>query len=82
MKTNNKIPKFNNVKEEAEFWDTHSVADYMSEFKRVDMVYKPHKSLSVSRCEATSATRTNPISRLFHKPIFTEFKNKTGLATA
>lgn len=39
----NKIPKFNTIKEEAEFWDTHSIADYLDELKPVDVVYEPTK---------------------------------------
>ena len=37
----NKIPKFKTIKEEAKFWDTHDVTDYMSEMKRVDVEFKP-----------------------------------------
>ena len=32
-----KIPKFKSIEEEAEFWDTHSFADYWDEFKPVDL---------------------------------------------
>ena len=30
-----KIPKFKNIKEEARFWDTHDVSDYLSKMKEV-----------------------------------------------
>jgi len=35
MTKTKKIPKFKNIKEEALFWDTHDVADYLSEMKEV-----------------------------------------------
>lgn len=44
----NKIPKFKSIKEEAEFWDTHSVADYLDEFKRVENPYTPKRELKGS----------------------------------
>lgn len=31
-----KIPQFANKEEEAKFWESHSVADYLDEFKPVD----------------------------------------------
>jgi len=36
----NRIPKFNNVKEEAEFWDSHDVTDYLEELVPSKLVYK------------------------------------------
>jgi hypothetical protein len=35
------IPTFKTYKEEAEFWDTHSFADYWDESRMVKAVYKP-----------------------------------------
>jgi hypothetical protein len=37
----NTVPKFNSVKEEAKFWDTHSVTDYWEEAKEVAVSYIP-----------------------------------------
>lgn len=37
------IPKFNNTKEEAEFWDTHSFADYWDELKPVKVIFNLKK---------------------------------------
>ena len=34
-KTKSRIPQFKTIEEEAEFWDTHSLADYWDEFKPV-----------------------------------------------
>lgn len=39
----NKLPTFKNIKEEALFWDTHSIADYLSETKAVRVAYLPIK---------------------------------------
>lgn len=38
-----KIPLFKSKAEEAEFWDTHSFADYWNEFKDFDMIVELHK---------------------------------------
>jgi hypothetical protein len=42
-----KIPKFKSIQEEAEFWDTHSFADYEHEFKPVKLIYKPEPKEAV-----------------------------------
>ena len=34
-----RIPKFANLAEEAEFWDTHDIADYWHELKPVDLKF-------------------------------------------
>ncbi|OGG18469.1 hypothetical protein A2721_01630 [Candidatus Gottesmanbacteria bacterium RIFCSPHIGHO2_01_FULL_47_48] len=48
MKKNNRkidpIPKFRNIAEEAEFWDTHSFSDYWDKWKPVKL--KVAKNLS------------------------------------
>jgi hypothetical protein len=36
-KQKSRIPKFKSYEEEAEWWDTHSVADYPDEFKTVKL---------------------------------------------
>jgi predicted DNA binding CopG/RHH family protein len=36
----NKIPKFNDMKEEAKFWDKNDISDFLPEMKKVKMVYK------------------------------------------
>lgn len=33
----NKIPKFTSIKDEAKFWDTHDVTDYLSDLKTVNI---------------------------------------------
>ena len=34
---NKKIPKFKSIKEEARFWDSHDVTDYLSSLKPVNL---------------------------------------------
>ncbi len=42
----NKIPKFKSLEEERNFWDTHSVTDYLEELKPVKVEFsKPKKKL-------------------------------------
>ena len=37
----NTIPHFNSVAEEAAFWDTHDVTDFLSEMNVVEGAYRP-----------------------------------------
>lgn len=49
-----KIPNFKSYKEEAEFWDTHSLADYWDEWEDVDIVFdleKPKEETLVVRLQ-------------------------------
>lgn len=39
-----KIPKFKTLKEEQDFWDSHSVLDFPDQFKRVEMDFSELKS--------------------------------------
>jgi hypothetical protein len=61
MKTKmTKIPKFKSVEEEAEFWDTHSIADYWNEFDPVDLVValaKPKEETLVLRINRDVKTK-------------------------
>jgi len=41
MKKLKKIPKFKNEKEERDFWDKHSIADYGHELKPVNKITFP-----------------------------------------
>jgi hypothetical protein len=44
-----RIPAFQNIEEEAEFWDTHSVLDFPDEFEYVGFVQlKPKKDAPIS----------------------------------
>ena len=43
-----KIPKFKSEKEEREFWDTHSSADYWDDMQECDDTFKRPKLKSVS----------------------------------
>ena len=36
-----KIPKFKNIAEEARFWDSHDVSDYLSKMKEVKLAFDP-----------------------------------------
>lgn len=36
-----KIPKFKTIAEEARFWDTHDVSDYLAEMKEVQVSFDP-----------------------------------------
>lgn len=37
----NQIPKFNSLQEIADFWDTHSLADYDDETHEVEITFDP-----------------------------------------
>ncbi len=39
-KKKSRIPDFKNIKEEAEFWDTHSFTDYWDDLEDVDIIFE------------------------------------------
>ena len=53
MKKNKRtIPVFNNIDEEAMFWDTHDITDFEGEMKDVEMIFavdKPQEETLVIR---------------------------------
>lgn len=36
-----KVPKFKTIKEEADFWDSHDITDYLAEMKEVKTSFSP-----------------------------------------
>ncbi|MCL5431918.1 MAG: BrnA antitoxin family protein [Patescibacteria group bacterium] len=65
-KKNDPIPKFKNYKEEAEFWDTHSLADYWDKWKDVDLVFEldgPREASLVLRLQMAFKNRLKQIAR-------------------
>jgi predicted DNA binding CopG/RHH family protein len=48
-----KVPKFKNVKEERQFWDSHESTDYLDDFKETkDVVFvRPKKQVVTLRLE-------------------------------
>jgi predicted HicB family RNase H-like nuclease len=63
-----KIPKFKTIAEEARFWDTHDVSDYLSEMKEVKMVYDPsvHKEETLTvRVQAALKRRLETVARSY-----------------
>lgn len=62
----NKIPNFKNYKEEAEFWDTHSFADYWDQFKDADLIVnlnKPKTESLVLRIQKDLKLKLNKIAK-------------------
>lgn len=53
----NKIPKFKTVKEKIEFWDTHSLADYIDDTEEVNIKivdkrpYKKRNTIYLTKTE-------------------------------
>ena len=43
-----RIPEFASIEEEAEFWDTHSTADYWEEFKPVQVRFAKNLSQGIT----------------------------------
>ena len=62
----NKIPTFKNIQEEAEFWDTHSFADYWNKWKDVNIVVemdKPRDKTLVLRLQKSIKEKLEHIAR-------------------
>jgi len=64
QKKKSRIPEFKSIEEEAEFWDTHSLADYEDEFKPVRVKFASSLSEPVSfRLDAETLDRLRSIAR-------------------
>ena len=44
MRKQSRIPTFKSYQDEATFWDTHSVTEFVDELKPVQIVYRPEAS--------------------------------------
>jgi hypothetical protein len=42
-----RIPSFKTIQEEAEFWDTHSITEFLDELEPVNLVYTPEPKKAV-----------------------------------
>ncbi|MCE5222569.1 BrnA antitoxin family protein [bacterium] len=63
---NKKIPLFKSIQEEADFWDTHSINDYLPELKETRIEYRPKvkkESNVVLRMEPELKKRLSALSR-------------------
>jgi predicted DNA binding CopG/RHH family protein len=48
IKSSRRIPKFKNIQEEAEFWDTHDTGDFADEFRPVKVKFAKNLSEALS----------------------------------
>src|SRR5207249_10620434 len=66
IKSKEPIPDFKNTQEEAEFWDTHDVGEYLNDFNRVDVelqLEKPKEENIVVRVQKPIKDRLERIAR-------------------
>ena len=66
IKPKEPIPQFKNTREEAEFWDTHDVGEYLNDFNRVDVelqLEKPKEENIVVRVQKPIKERLERIAR-------------------
>jgi DNA/RNA-binding domain of Phe-tRNA-synthetase-like protein len=66
IKPKEPIPEFKNAQEEAEFWDTHDVGEYLNDFNRVDVelqLEKPKEENIVVRVQKPIKERLERIAR-------------------
>ena len=60
------IPEFKTIQEEAEFWDTHDVGEYLNDFERIDVelqLEKPKEENIVVRVQKPIKDRLERIAR-------------------
>ena len=57
---NRKLPHFKTREEEAEFWDTHSMEDYLTELEPADEVFTLAPSLAEKIKERAKPKPTSP----------------------
>ncbi len=61
-----KIPKFTSEQEEAEFWDTHSITDFLDELTPVDVTIvdaRPRKEQISLRLDRETITRLKAVAQ-------------------
>ena len=61
-----KIPQFNSVMEESDFWDTHEVSDFLDELTEVDAVFvdaRPKKIPVSMRLDRAMVSQIKTIAR-------------------
>ncbi len=59
-------PKFKGLKEEREFWDTHSVADYLDKLKETDEIVferPPHRKTLRIKLDYTTVNKLKKLAR-------------------
>lgn len=74
MTKKRKIPKFKSVVEEAKFWDTHDITDYLAEMKRVNILFEPSmrkKETLTIRIQPKLKQKLNDIARDYGMPTST-----------
>ena len=71
------MPKFRSVKEEADFWDTHSPLDYAEVFEEVDDVQfvRPPKEVLAIRIDKSTIDLIRRIARTLGVPHTTLARN-------
>jgi hypothetical protein len=66
IKSKEPIPEFKTIQEEAEFWDTHDVGEYLNDFNRIDIdvhLEKPKEENIVVRLQKPIKDRLEQIAR-------------------
>lgn len=66
MRKTNKIPKFKSLAEEADFWDTHDVTDYLSEMTPVSLkvsLGEPKEEVLTVRLQSQLKVRLTNIAK-------------------
>ncbi len=61
-----RIPDFKSYKEEAEFWDTHSLADYWDKWEDVDIVFdltKPKEETLIVRLQKSLKEKLEKLAK-------------------
>lgn len=59
-----KIPKFKNYEEEAKFWDTHSIADYKKELKKIKLeIKRPLKMTFTVRLDPKTVKELDSVAK-------------------
>jgi len=60
IKPKEPIPEFKTIQEEAEFWHTHDVGEYLNDFKRIDVELQLEKPKRGKYCRAGTEAHQRP----------------------
>jgi predicted DNA binding CopG/RHH family protein len=65
IKSDSKVPEFESIQEEAEFWDTHDTTEFLDEFEEADdlIFVRPEKQVVSLRLERDFVDRLKAYAR-------------------
>ena len=72
-KPSKKLPKFKSIQEEAGFWDTNDVGDYLNELRVIDAKYEP-----TDEVKTTMTIRVTPTLKMMVEKMAKKYETSAS----